>query len=196
MKDVLQLKVSLDESNPLIWRRILIHKDASFFELHHTIQIAIGWQNYHMFEFILEGYRIGHIFEDEELDGLGGDSLLDSRNIRLKEVISSNGVEVKYVYDFGDYWEHTIVVEEMLDLDPGCTYPVCIAGEMACPPEDCGGIHAHYENLEILSDKKHPEYKGTKSWMPRGYDPAKFNLEKVNQQLNKLDVYIRKWLRS
>ncbi len=196
MKEFLQVKISLDKSDPLIWRRVLLHRDTSFFELHHIIQIAMGWQNYHMFEFGLEGYRIGMIYEDEKFEGYGTDSLLDCRITKLSDVISETNEVVKYVYDFGDYWEHSLVMEGTQDADKSLLYPLCIAGEMACPPEDCGGLYGFYQNLNILKDKKHPEYKDTKTWMPRGYDPQKFNLEKVNQQLGKLDKYIAKWLRG
>ena len=194
MKDFIQLKVSLNSTNPLIWRQIQLHKDYTFFELHHIIQICMGWKNYHMFEFNLEGYRIGTIYEDDKFDGYGSDSLLDCMKTKLCDVISEVGDEIKYVYDFGDWWEHTLVIENFLDGDNQTVYPICIAGEMACPPEDCGSISGFYQNLEILKDKKHPEYKETKIWMPRGFDPNKFNVEKVNKQLDKLVLYIFKWL--
>jgi hypothetical protein len=74
-------------------------------------------------------------------------------------------------------------------------YPICIAGELACPPEDCGGIHGFYDLLEVMKDKKHPDYKDLRQWLPRGYDHQKFDMVKVNKQLDKLDRYIAKWLR-
>ncbi|MFN9492957.1 MAG: plasmid pRiA4b ORF-3 family protein [Sphingobacteriales bacterium] len=196
MKDLLQIKISLDESDPGIWRRVVVHRDTTFFELHHIIQVSMGWQNYHMFEFSIEGYRIGMIYEDDELDGYGADKLMDSNITKLSDVLSDINDVVNYVYDFGDYWKHTLRIEAELDTNNLFIYPVCLAGEMACPPEDCGGLHGFYENLKILKDKKHPEYLDTKTWMPRGYDHQKFTLDKVNRQLLLLSQYIAKWLRG
>lgn len=196
MKEFVQLKISLNKSNPSIWRQIQLHKEHTFFELHHIIQIIMGWKNYHAYEFNLEGYRIGTIIEGEKLDGYGTDSLLDANTTKVSDVVSNVGDNIKYEYDFGDGWQHTLKVEEFLDADFNVMYPECIAGEMACPPEDCGGIHGFYDLLEILKDKKHPNYKDYKIWMPRGYDPTKFNLDKVNKQLDNLDNYISKWLKG
>jgi hypothetical protein len=193
MQEFIQLKISLKKSNPLIWREFQVYRDTTFFELHHIIQITMGWQNYHMCEFNLDGYRIGAIFED---DNYGSDSVLDSKTVKLSDVISNKGDIITYEYDFGDGWQHTIEVQDFLDADSNISYPICIDGQMACPPEDCGGIHGFYDYLEILKDKKHPEYKELKTWMPRGYDPTKFDKEKVNKQLDKLDKYIFKWLKG
>jgi hypothetical protein len=196
MEDFFQINISLNYSNPTIWRQIHLHKSHTFFELHHIIQITMGWHNYHMYEFNVEGYRIGAIYEDEKVDGFDNNNLLDSATTKLCDVVSSVGDVIKYEYDFGDSWEHTIVVEAFLIASSERAYPMCIAGEMACPPEDSGGIYGHYSNLEILKDKKHPHYKQTKIWMPRGYNPDKFNIDKINKKLDKLDNYISKWLRG
>jgi hypothetical protein len=194
MKEFIQLKISLNESNPLIWRQIQLHKDHTFFELHHINQITMGWQNYHAYEFNVEGYRIGTVIEEDKDLGYGTDSLLDAETTKLVDVITHIGDIIKYEYDFGDGWEHTLEVEGFLDADHHIIYPYCIEGGMSCPPEDCGGIHGFKNCLEILKDKKHPEYKDLKRWMPRGYDPTKFDNGKVNKQLVKLDKYIDKWL--
>lgn len=195
MQEFIQLRISLNKSNPLIWRLILLHRDSTFFELHHIIQITMGWQNYHMYEFNLEGYRIGQIFEDEKSHGYGSDSVLDAKTIKLKDVVTPKGDVIKYEYDFGDGWEHSIVVEENNNAEQQC-YPVCIDGQMACPPEDCGGIHGFYGYLDILNDKKHPEHKEMVRWFPKNYNSANFDKERVNTQLTKLDKYIDKWLKG
>lgn len=196
MKQLIQFKISLNESLPLVWRQVLVHKDTTFFELHHIIQITMGWQNYHMFEYNVKGYRIGTIDEGDRVEGFGSDSLLESRITQLCDIVSEVGDIIKYEYDFGDGWQHTLEVQGFLDATTKDFYPICLAGEMACPPEDCGGLSGFYNNLEILKDKKHPEYKELKMWMPRGYNTNKFNLEKVNKQLGTLERYIAKWLRG
>lgn len=197
MKDFIKIKVSLNDTKPQIWRRIQLHKNITFFELHHIIQIAMGWKNYHMFEFKIEGFRIGEIYDDEMLDGYyDKNSQYDCRTTKISDVITDIGETFQYVYDFGDYWKHTLEVEDDFNYSGDAIYPLCVAGDMACPVEDSGGIHGHYQNLEILKDKKHPEYRDTKTWMPRGYDPQKFNLENVNKQLDKIDKYIFNWIKK
>ena len=196
MKDFIQIKISLNGSNPLIWRRVQFYKNITFFELHHIIQIAMGWENHHLYEFKIEGFRIGEIYEDERLEGYGTDSQYDCRTTKISDVITDKGETFQYVYDFGDYWKHTLEVEDDFDYSGDAIYPLCLAGEMACPLEDSGGIYGHYQNLEILKDKKHPEYKDTKKWIPKDYTPEKLDLEKINKQLDKIELYIIKWCKK
>ena len=154
----------------------------------------MGWENYHLFEFSLEGYRIGEIDEEEKTGGFGSDQLLDGRGVKLSDVITRPNDVITYSYDFGDGWKHRMEVEAFHPVDKSLTYPICTDGAMACPPEDCGGIHSFYHSLDILKDKKHPDYKETAQWFPKKYKPQQFDKEKVNRQLAKLDTYIRKWL--
>ena len=91
-----------------------------------------------------------------------------------------------YEYDFGDGWIHEVVAEKILPPDPGFKNPVCLAGENACPPEDCGGIPGYYNLLEILGDRKHPEYRDMKDWMGGKFDPAAFKLDAVNKAFKRL----------
>ena len=119
-----------------------MHRDTTFFELHHIIQISMGWQNHHLFEFSLEGYRTGEIDEKEKGSSFGSDQLLDCRAVKLCEIVTVPNDVITYSYDFGDGWKHRIAVEAFLPIDESLTYPVCTDGQMACPPEDCGGIHA------------------------------------------------------
>ena len=192
MPEIFQLRVSLLDSNPLIWRKILVSKDTTFFELHHIFQIVMGWKNYHLFEFNVEGYRIAEIAEEEKASGYGDDQLLNSRTVTLKDLITKKDT-FKYSYDFGDNWQHLIKVEDFLEKDNNLKYPICIDGQMNCPPEDCGGIGSFYASLEILKDKKHPEYKETAQWFGKSYNLEIFDKEKANLQLKKLAKYIANW---
>jgi hypothetical protein len=194
MEEIIQLKVSLLNSNPSIWREVQVNRDTTFFELHHIIQITMGWLNYHLYEFNLEGYRISEVSEDFRFAGFGSNEVINSRDIKLKDVITAQGDKINYEYDFGDGWQHQIIVESFVKCDRG-EYPVCIGGEMRCPPEDCGGIFSFYEYLAILNNKKHPEHNDMVRWFPKKYDPAIFDIEKANKQLQKLDKYIAKWLK-
>lgn len=193
MMEIIQLRVSLLQSKPLIWRQIHVSKETTFFELHHIIQIVLGWKNCHLFEFGLEGYRIGEIYDDGKIEDLGTNELIDSRTIALKDLITQKGETFKYLYDFGDNWEHLIEVEDFIEKDISLKYPICIDGQMNCPPDDSGGLRNYYASLEILKDKKHPEYKENTVWFGRTYDPEKFDKEKANRQLRKLRKYIVDW---
>jgi hypothetical protein len=192
VKEIIKLKISLDGSDPQIWRELLIPKGTPFFNLHHIFQIAMGWENYHLWEFKTEGYTIGDIDEDEE--GFGSDELLDAYTLTVGEIISKEGESFTYLYDLGDDWNHTVSIETFHDIESGIIYPVCTGGEMRCPPEDCGGILGYYYKLKILKDKNHPEFKETRTWMGRKFDPQKFDKQNVNKKFASLDSYILKWL--
>ena len=105
----------------------------------------------------------------------------------------------KLVYDFGDYWEHSLTLEMIID-DLTIPFPVCCSGELGCPPEDVGGLPGFYDFLKIMGKPKHPEYKESKKWVKSKlvaingkYDPEKFHMEKVNWVLLQLDIYIKEW---
>lgn len=179
-----QLKITLKNSKPPIWRRVLVLSSISFYELHYTIQLAMGWGNYHLYEFKIGNYRIGITEDDFDDPELVDSDVIDATEITLEEVLSKGEVKsFTYEYDFGDGWIHSIVVEKTMPLDPNTYYPVCIKGKLACPPEDCGGLHGYYNFLEIISNKKHPEYKDMVKWMGGRFDPTDFEVEDVNVNL-------------
>ena len=185
MQEIIQLKISLTHSKPLIWRQILIHKDITFFELHHIIQIVMGWGSYHLYEFKLEGYRIGEVDEEEKNNGYGSDEVLDSTTIKISDVVTQSKDIINYLYDFGDGWKHRLKVEKFHGIDKVLNYPTCIDGQMNCPPEDCGGIGSFYHCIDILKDKKHPDHKEVNLWFNKKYNPEQFDKEKINRKLKK-----------
>ena len=180
MNEIIQLRIFLVDSKPPIWRQFLVHQDASFSELHKIIQIIMGWKNYHLYEFNIEGYRIGVLDENET--GYGSDRLLDSNAVTLKDVIA-NQDSFEYLYDFGNNWKHQIEIENFLKIDPTIIYPICIDGRLNCPPEDCGGIHFFYHCMDVLKDKKSQEHKQIVEWFPKNFDEEKFEKEKINRRL-------------
>lgn len=186
--NAIQIKVTLVGTEPAIWRRIVIPSTISFFDLHHILQISMGWKNSHLFEFQVGDYRIGYI--DEEFED--SDELADALVVQADLLLDKEKSTSIYVYDFGDHWEHALEVERVEPANDR-TLPVCIDGDMNCPPEDCGGIPGFRNILEILNDKKHPEYRETKTWVGRGYDAAKLDLDKINKQLPKYEKYMRHW---
>lgn len=177
-----QLKVTLAGSNPPIWRRIRVASALSLPALHSVIQEAMGWENCHLHEFKIGGASYGSVAEGDDLFAQG---MKADRGIPLRDVLPAVTRTFEYIYDFGDDWTHEIIVEEFLHAEAGMPLAICLAGERACPPEDCGGIYGFYDYLEILKNPSHPEYEEIKEWMGR-HDPARFDLDRVNARLKRL----------
>lgn len=144
-----------------------------------------------MFEFNLDGYRIGMIEENEF--GNKGNEHLDATKILLTDILSLEQDSFEYNYDFGDCWVHEITLDQPVEKEGKDVYPKCISGQLNCPPEDCGGIAGFNDMQKILKDKKHPDHKETKNWVGKNYDPGSFVLAKVNRQLKQLQKYISRW---
>ena len=130
---VYQLKVTLKDSSPRIWRRILVSGDASLAKLHRILQVAMGWSNSHLHLFMIHRKQYSAPDEERELD------FADERKVKLTDLLGPKDRFI-YEYDFGDGWLHEILVEKIVPREEGTRYPVCAAGARACPPEDCGGI--------------------------------------------------------
>jgi hypothetical protein len=156
MSDFLVLEVSLDYTDPVIWRKIIVPTSFTFNRLHHTVQIAMGWNNSHLFEFNYEDFSIGMIYTD-----LDDNPNIDAREITLQEVNLQIGDELKYTYDFGDNWEHTIKVVDNAYSKPINHFPYCITGKLNSPPDDVGGIRGFYHFVEVMNNFKHKEFRKT-----------------------------------
>ncbi len=184
MKNIFQIKISLDNAKPSIYRTILVEPDTTFIDFHHIIQISMGWDSYHMYQFETGDYTIAEPDEFIDIESI------DPASLTINEVLKKSGDRIKYEYDFGDGWMHTIQLEKTIPFQLNKKYPTCIRGKRSCPPEDCGGIWG-YENLkEVIKDKKHPEYKDTIEWVGIDFDPDYFDLEYVNEVLEELDLYL------
>lgn len=179
MNDIIQLKITLKGTKPPIWRRVLVNKKTTFFRLHYIIQTSMGWENSHLFEFNIYGYRIGELaLDDEDYN----DGLIDSTTKTLDSIIIDVKKYFEYTYDLGDSWDHEIFVEKFVPIDEKMQYPICIAGKLNCPPEDCGGIWGFYDLLKIIKNKKDPEYKEMLEWLGGQYDAEYFDKEIVNEK--------------
>ncbi len=172
----LQLKIVLDHLKPPIWRRVVVNDDITFLQLHKVIQHAMGWEDCHLHEFELASprIRIGTNSPDGLGDFGGGPHLLSERGTRLVDVLAGKR-KFRYWYDFGDDWWHTISIEKRLPPDPAVPAAQLLAGEFACPPEDCGGPHGYANLLEIVGDPRHPDYAEMSDWLGE-FDPEAFNL--------------------
>ncbi len=175
---IYQIKVTLNGSEPGIWRRILVTGGTTLSTLHSVLQFVMGWSHCHLHEFTVAGTEYGMPGPDRQTFSR---EVADERRAKLLELVPGEGFSFGYVYDFGDNWEHELVVEKILEPEPGRCYPACIGGERACPPEDCGGIWGYYGLLEALRDPKHPEHEDLTEWVGGGFDPDEFDLEAANR---------------
>lgn len=174
---VYQLKISLRRSKPPIWRKIQIKSDATLAELHDIFQITMGWTNSHLHQFVIHGIEYG--IQDPDLDM----DVEDEKKVKLGELIFNEKEKFFYEYDFGDSWEHEIIVEKILPMEKGLHYPICLKGKRACPPEDCGGIWGYSEFLEAIEDLNHPEHDDMLEWSGGEFDPEKFDVDSINRAL-------------
>jgi hypothetical protein len=171
-----QLKITLKDVKPAVWRRIQVSEHLTLLQLHEAVQAVMGWQNYHLHQFIIGGARFATPSPEDERN----DKPIDERRTKLKDVSGHRSFE--YEYDFGDGWEHEIVIEKVLDEE--LPSPVlCIDGKRACPPEDCGGPWGYEETLRIVNDPKDPEHKERVEWIGGKFDPEQFSVALANQAL-------------
>ena len=177
-----QLHIALEDMHPLIWRRLWIPSNLSLVKLDRVIQAAMGWTNSHLHEFEIAGERYGHINDDWGQD----DRLLDERRRTIGTLLAQDVPAFSYLYDFGDNWQHTIVVEKVMRSDEGNNWTQCIAGANACPPEDVGGTGGYEEFVEAISDPTHEEHVAMRRWHGGPYDPLGFDINAVNRELRRL----------
>jgi hypothetical protein len=179
-REIYQFKVTLIGIATPIWRRVLVAGDCTLAQFHHVLQVAMGWENYHLYMFRIAGKTYG----PPDPDGDGELKLIDAKRTRLHSVLPSVGTSFTYVYDFGDNWQHDVLLEAIVMPVPDVTYPFCNAGERNCPPEDVGGIGGYRKYLEVMADPSHQEHQDLMMW--RGpFASEAFSIEKVNQELQR-----------
>lgn len=177
---IYQFKVALIGITPPIWRGVQVTGDYTLAQLHRVLQVVMGWENYHLYMFRIGSKKYG----PPDPDGVDDLGFVDAKRIRLLAAVPSVGTSFTYVYDFGDGWEHELLLEAIPMSEPAATYPRCLAGERRCPPEDVGGIGGYADYLEAMFDPNHTEHEERMMW--RGpFDAEEFSVEKVNQELAK-----------
>jgi hypothetical protein len=179
---VYQLKVTLDDIKPPIWRRIQVRGDVSLFKLHKIIQAAMGWEDYHLHQFIVgEDYYAVPSPEDP-----WPMETKNEKRAKLFQVAPAEKAKFIYEYDLGDSWYHDVLVEKILHAEGERMHPVCLSGVRSRPPEDCGGTGGYYEFLEAIRDPKHPDHEDMLVWAGGDFDPERFDKEEVNRLLSKI----------
>lgn len=206
-----QLRVTLLGTKPPIWRRLLVPGDLRLDQLHEVIQIAMPWTNSHLHQFIAKAAykptreevdkraREEDWYDAAWADGLRYishpsfelDSAEDETELRLDQLAPERRTKFVYEYDKGDSWQHQILVEKIIDSDPGTTsHPHCLDGALACPPDDCGGIWGYYDMLDAIRNDEHEAHDDMLEWLgiddPDEFDPGLFDIDAVNRELGEM----------
>jgi hypothetical protein len=180
-----QFKVVQHGISPPIWRQFQVWEDATLAQLHRILRMMMGWENYHLYEFRIGG----RIYGDPDLDDER--EIIDAKKTRIRNVLPDVGAEFEYEYNFGDDWQHDLLLEAVMQSRPDTMCPRCLAGERSCPPEDVGGSGGYADYLEALADPDHEEHQNMMEW--RGsFDPETFSIEKVNRELERKFRPVRK----
>lgn len=176
---VYQFKIALEGISPPIWRRIQVPETYTFWDLHVAIQDAMGWLDYHLHEFAIPvhstGAKVRIGIPDEEF----ARSILPGWGEKITRYFLKENDKVDYRYDFGDGWSHKVELEKILPRGKDISYPRCINGKRACPPEDCGGISGYEELLSVMKDKPHGRYEEMVEWLGKEFDPERFDTNDV-----------------
>lgn len=193
VREVFQFKVTLAEVAPPVWRRIQVAAASTFWDLHVALQDAMGWQDchLHMFRVARPGSRkVVQIGIPDPDMSTGPTACLPGWETSLQKFFARPGQQAEYEYDFGDGWEHAVVLEGILMPEPGASYPRCTAGERACPPEDVGGVGGYKTFLEAIFDPSHEDHQPMLTWAggrfdPEGFDPAGVRFDNPRKRLRK-----------
>ncbi|OYV41440.1 MAG: hypothetical protein B7Z80_01660 [Rhodospirillales bacterium 20-64-7] len=182
---IARLKINLDDVEPKVMRRLEVPFSIRLDRLHQTLQVALGWTDTHLFEIRVRGVGWGIPYPD------WGDNPLDARKATLASIVEDTGAKtLRYLYDFGDGWEHTIKIEHLADPLPDVLYPRLIEASGRCPPEDVGGPWGYAEFLEALANPKHEQHADTRRWIDEDFDPRQVPAGRLTANIGKL---ARKW---
>jgi len=175
LHEIYQIKVTLKGIRPPIWRRFLTFSSVKLPEFHNILQVIMGWEDNHLHAFVSDSviYKIPD-------PSMGFDYGKDETQVRLTSLLKREGDKLLYEYDFGDGWEHDVVLEKILPFTAGQPLPFCVKGKRACPPEDCGGIWGYRDLLLIMQDPEHEEHQNLSEWLPENFDPEYFSTDDIN----------------
>lgn len=186
-----RVRVDLMYAKPPVWRRLVLPGDLMLDEVHEVLQIAMGWTDSHLHKFGVTSEPRRHAYFLSAYDVSEGDEGVAEEDVRLDQVLTVKGDKLFYDYDFGDGWDHVVVVEEILDVPPPT--PICLKGKMACPPEDCGGLGGYEELADWVRGGYDPKATPMgmpagemRDWLPLDWHPDHFSVDEVNEQLTAL----------
>jgi hypothetical protein len=183
---LLQLHIELEHSQPLIWRTVAVPDNITLIKLNSVIQAAMGWWGGHLHEFVIDHRHYGQTFDEDPFMDIGPE-LIDERRKKLLKLLGRKR-QFEYLYDFGDSWWHKIRVEGVLPLTTSRPQALCLAGEMACPPEDVGGLGGYFEFLEAVTNPLHEEHGAMFDWCGGNFDPTHFDVTETNLRLQHIKL--------
>ena len=179
---IYQIQISLKGFKPKIWRRILVHENLSVPDFHKIIQTTMGWTNSHLHHFMKNDKFYSVKMEDDDFweDGYN----IDYTAMKVSDLLSYEKEKIIYEYDFGDGWQHEILLEKILPINAKINYPVCLKGKMNCPLEDSGGVWGYSNIIQVLSQPDHEEYEDCIEWAGVKFDPQHFDINEINMRLH------------
>jgi hypothetical protein len=179
IKSVLQFKIILEDTHPVVWRRIQILASASLWDLHIAIQNAMGWTNSHLHDFVITALKTNKVeyfgIPDPEMDRV---QVLPDWEYPVLLYVQPEDYRIRYRYDFGDDWQHELIFEGIY-AGHLSKYPICVAGDAACPPEDVGGTEGYRRFIDAIQDPRHEAHQDLLSWVGGKFDFRTFNLRMV-----------------
>ncbi|MCC6176057.1 MAG: plasmid pRiA4b ORF-3 family protein [Chloroflexi bacterium] len=182
---ILQLKIVLRDTKHPVWRTVQVAGDVTLRQLHAILQLTMGWESAHLHEFRVDGVSYGEPSDEFDTD------VKDERRVRLAQVASEAGASLTYLYDFGDGWEHDVIVEKNLPPEPRVRYPLCLEGEGACPPEDVGGAWGYDEFLAAIHDPSNEQHDEMLEWVGGAFDPGRFDVRATNEAFDRFGPFAR-----
>ena len=187
---ILTFHIKLVGTDPMVTRTFMASSEITMYELHHTIQVVMGWKNYHLYQFEVDNAVIAdrRLWDEDEMG-----PITDVKEVSVGDVFTELGTTAAYEYDFGDGWMHHLELVDRSNRPTKEGLPIVISGDNACPPEDCGGIHGYKDLIDILKDPNHPEHREYKVWAGKNFNPSKFSLDACNAELKKLTKYIKEY---
>ncbi len=185
---VFQLKITLSGSYPPIYRKFLVNSKVSLSQLHQIIQILMGWYDCHLHQFLQKNIIYCEPSEDLDEAFTPRYEMKNELDYCLDQVLTKPKDKMVYEYDFGDSWKHDLKLEKILEDDQNLNYPICLKGQLACPPEDCGGIWGYSNTLRIIQHPEDPEYEDTIKWLGGEFNPFKFDLDTINKKLLEIKI--------
>jgi len=177
-RELFSLRITLSDVTPSVWRRVVVPAGYTLDRLHRVIQHAMGWHDSHLHSFDIGGESYGVPDPEGEL------ALRDELDFRL-DAVTGKGGQFTYTYDFGDWWDHDILVEDVLLADPEQRYPICLDGQRACPPESVGGPAGYQEFRTAMLDPRHPQHAQMREWHGRAFDPDAFDPSRTTTLLRR-----------
>jgi hypothetical protein len=191
MIPIYRIKISLIKSKPIIWRRVLVKANMGMYDFHKVIQTSMGWTNSHLHQFeSKDGKSYSKVYPSSQ-DDFDENGIIDYEGMQIGDFLKEPSDQILYEYDFGDSWNHDIMLEKVEMPVPYIRYPVCLEGKGNCPPEDIGGIYGFNNMLKILKNPSHPEFYDFISWLGGKYDPNALDLFKVNDLLARKDLGVK-----